>query len=292
MITHSVSIVIPTYNRRSTLSKTLEKCETLIPQPSEIIVVDDASTDDTKAFIHAYNKSWVRYIRLPENRGQAYARSVGMATAQGEIIVSLDDDSYFMDVDALERVVRRFEESPQYGILVFKTFTPRDEIDPPENRLFYVSDHVTGGCAYRKSLLDKIGYHLLFIHSGGEETDLSLKTLDAGYSILLDYSIRVFHDFEPDKRSKKWRTTIRRQTMRNDLLEVWVRFPWVWVFPATLYKLFSHFRHGLQHHLVIPSMMGFLGFLIKLPIALMYRKPVSSKTLHQYLALRKKAINI
>ncbi len=287
-----ISIVIPTYNRYNSLYRTLNSCISLKPCPHEIIVIDDASSDDTESIAGNFQSPLVKCIRLPENRGQAYARSLGMEMAKGAIVVSLDDDSYFMDSDALIRISRQFRERPDCGILAFRIFTPGENIAPSEDRLFYTSDHITCGCAYRKSLLNKIGYHLMFIHSGGEEADISLKAFDAGYSILQDYNIRVFHEFEPDKRPQNWHITVRKQTMRNDLLEVLVRYPSMWVLPAIGAKIVSHFRFACRHHLVVPSLMALYEFLKMMPLALKHRKPVKSKTIRRYLQLRGSAVEI
>lgn len=84
------SVVIPTYNRAATLRQTLTALMAQDYPDYEIIVVDDGSTDDTRAMI-AREFPQVRYI-YQQNRGPAAARNRGIAHARGEIIAFTDDD--------------------------------------------------------------------------------------------------------------------------------------------------------------------------------------------------------
>jgi glycosyltransferase involved in cell wall biosynthesis len=89
-----LSIVVPTYNRRRTLSRTLPA---LLGQRDpgaeyEVIVVVDGSTDGTLEMLNQGEwGSRLRIVRQP-NRGQASARNRGAAEARGEILLFLDDD--------------------------------------------------------------------------------------------------------------------------------------------------------------------------------------------------------
>lgn len=85
-----VSVVVCSYNGARTIGETLAALEQLDYPDSEIIVVDDGSTDETSAIASRHN---VRLIRT-ENNGLSVARNRGLDAATGEIIAYTDDDAY------------------------------------------------------------------------------------------------------------------------------------------------------------------------------------------------------
>ena len=89
-----LSVVVPTFNRRSILGRTLPA---LLSQPDvgvefEVIVVVDGSTDGTLAMLHDMGPISGLRIVSQENRGLAAARNRGAAAARGDIVLFLDDD--------------------------------------------------------------------------------------------------------------------------------------------------------------------------------------------------------
>ena len=86
-----VSIVIPVYNRAHEISACLESLFALDYPPSkrEIIVIDDASTDQTRDVVRQWE---VKLISLERNMGQSAARNRGVAAASGVIIACVDSD--------------------------------------------------------------------------------------------------------------------------------------------------------------------------------------------------------
>lgn len=101
-----VSVVIPTYNREDRLSSAIRSVLEQTAPPSEIIVVDDGSTDGTPALVRAMPE--VRYLRQ-ENQGVSAARNHGIRAAQHDWIALLDSDDEWLprkverQWDALER---------------------------------------------------------------------------------------------------------------------------------------------------------------------------------------------
>lgn len=88
-----VSVIIPTYNRASALSVTLPSY--LAETPREVIVVDDASTDETAAVVEAFSAKSsvpVHYIRHQKRSGAPAARNTGLEHASGEYILYGEDD--------------------------------------------------------------------------------------------------------------------------------------------------------------------------------------------------------
>lgn len=97
-----VSVIIPTYNRENTISKTIRSCLNQTYPFIEIIVIDDGSSDDTKKVIFELsNKNidsnkYIKYI-YQENAGACVARNQGIDNSQGEFIQFLDSDDTMED---------------------------------------------------------------------------------------------------------------------------------------------------------------------------------------------------
>ena len=92
-----VSVVVPTHNRPKLLDRCLEALVNQDAHPSEyeVIVVDDAGTEESRAVVERWaTRSTVglRYLRVSPGRGPAAARNDGWRAARGEIIAFTDDD--------------------------------------------------------------------------------------------------------------------------------------------------------------------------------------------------------
>ena len=95
MPSKTVSVVIPTWNKRGSLSRTLDSLERIcLPGAEfEVIVVDDASTDDTWEWLGNYRPGFpMLRLRNDRNDGPATTRNRGSLRAQGEVLLFLDDD--------------------------------------------------------------------------------------------------------------------------------------------------------------------------------------------------------
>lgn len=85
-----ISVVVPTYNRAHLISETIESIINQSYHPSEIIIIDDGSTDDTHHVVSKYF-GIVRYKRIP-NSGVGVARNVGVEIAENDWIAFCDSD--------------------------------------------------------------------------------------------------------------------------------------------------------------------------------------------------------
>lgn len=97
----SFSIVITTYNRLDLLKRAVQSAFDQT-QPCEVIVVDNASTDGTRAYVEALGDR-LTYCRNPTNTNHAGAVNVGVEAASGEWIKLVDDDDYLADT-CIERM--------------------------------------------------------------------------------------------------------------------------------------------------------------------------------------------
>src|ERR1700674_2946625 len=85
-----VSVVIPTYNYRQFVVEAVESVLAQTYRPIELIVVDDGSTDGTRAELERF-EGQIRYM-FQENRGLPAARNRGIRAAAGEYVAFLDAD--------------------------------------------------------------------------------------------------------------------------------------------------------------------------------------------------------
>ncbi|MDL1981521.1 MAG: glycosyltransferase [Deltaproteobacteria bacterium] len=116
-----VSIVIPTYNRAWLLRKAILSVLNQTYQDFEIIVVDDASNDNTIDVISALNDKRIKYIRHDVNKGEAGARNTGILNTNGQYIAFLDDDDEWLP-KKLELQVNKLENSPQKTGLIYTSY--------------------------------------------------------------------------------------------------------------------------------------------------------------------------
>lgn len=108
-----VSIIIPTYNRARLLRDALESVRQQSSLPTEVIVVDDGSTDDTRNVLSESDIK-VNYI-FQKNSGPATARNAGILAARGNVLAFLDDDDILLP-NALEILVEHLERSSVFGV--------------------------------------------------------------------------------------------------------------------------------------------------------------------------------
>jgi GT2 family glycosyltransferase len=104
----TVSVVVPTYNRSATLGPTIESVLAQTMTDIELLVVDDASTDETETVVAGYDDGRVRYLRHDRNRGGSAARNTGIEAARGRYVALLDSDDVW-DPRKLERQVACLE---------------------------------------------------------------------------------------------------------------------------------------------------------------------------------------
>jgi glycosyltransferase involved in cell wall biosynthesis len=109
-----VSVVIPTYNSAAYLPAAVDSALNQTVPPSEVVVVDDGSTDETAEVLKPY-RARVRYI-LQENKGPAAARNRGIEAANGDLVAFLDaDDLWFPR--KLEVQLEELTRNPALGLV-------------------------------------------------------------------------------------------------------------------------------------------------------------------------------
>jgi glycosyltransferase involved in cell wall biosynthesis len=91
-----VSVIIPTYNRPDYLSSAIASVYAQSFKHFEIVVVDDASTEDARSIVNRYNDGRIKYIVHEYREGEAGARNTGLANSHGQYIAFLDDDDEWL----------------------------------------------------------------------------------------------------------------------------------------------------------------------------------------------------
>ncbi len=87
-----ITIIIPTFNRSKLLSRAIESVRRQTYTNLEIIIVDDASTDETPQLVHSITDDRIKYFQHASNKGGSASRNTGILAATGEYICFLDDD--------------------------------------------------------------------------------------------------------------------------------------------------------------------------------------------------------
>ena len=91
-----ISVIIPTYNRANLVRRAIDSVIKQSYDNLEIIVVDDASVDNTQEVINGIGDSRIIYIRHGVNQGGAATRNTGIEAATGEYVAFLDSDDVWM----------------------------------------------------------------------------------------------------------------------------------------------------------------------------------------------------
>jgi len=108
-----VSVIIPTFNRFSLISRAIDSVLNQTIKPFEIIVVDDGSSDNTSTFIKNNYKS-VKLIKQ-NNLGVSKARNVGIKNSSGDWIALLDSDDEW-EKNKLEVQIKSLSEYDYYSV--------------------------------------------------------------------------------------------------------------------------------------------------------------------------------
>lgn len=206
-----ISIVILNWNRPE---DTLEAVRTTLLQDYpdfEILVWDNASTDDSRrvlsnAFSH---EPRVRLLWGDKNYGVAGGRNRAFREAAGRILFSLDSDAVIETHDGLRKISALFVSEPDIGALSFEVRRLDRHLMWPfsrpasqwQNHRF---DTIrVDGCSFAtpRSVFDRIGgFAEHFSPYGAEDQYYAYQVLSEGFRIVYDPSIKIVHAFTPKAR--------------------------------------------------------------------------------------------
>ncbi|MFH1421233.1 MAG: glycosyltransferase [Planctomycetota bacterium] len=109
-----VSAVVPTYNAEKYISNTIQSVLNQTYKKTEIVVVDDGSSDKTLSVLDKYGKSIKIFTQA--NQGVSAARNKGITESSGELIAFLDADDIWLP-HKIERQVKQFLAQPEPGFV-------------------------------------------------------------------------------------------------------------------------------------------------------------------------------
>jgi glycosyltransferase involved in cell wall biosynthesis len=198
-----LSIIVPVYNNPQDLRECLAALRALSCSGSEIIVVDDASTDDTPSVAAQMG---VRVLQLSKNSGAAAARNYGANHARGDILFFVDAD-VVVAPNAPRRVVEVFATRPDLAA-VFGSYDAQPRaggvISQYRNLLHHFVHQTASpeastfwaGCgAIRRSVFQELGGFDAerFPRPSIEDIELGYRLRQAGHRILLDKALQATH---------------------------------------------------------------------------------------------------
>jgi GT2 family glycosyltransferase len=237
------TIMIPTRDRVRDLEFTCGRLSKLEPAPIEVLICADGCTDDTCGML-ARNFPQFKVLRNTDARGSVYSRDRMLRLARGDIVVSLDDDSYPVRVDFLQQLREVFDSHPEVAVVVFSELRQGfacSKPNPERRRGCYVGAYANCGAAMRRQVyLTMPGFPRFFRHMY-EEADYGLQCYAAGYAVWFEPSVEIVH-----AQSAMNRRVMRRHHLnaRNELWSVWLRCPWPWQPLVTAYRAARQLVHA------------------------------------------------
>jgi len=226
------SVVIPTYQRRQIVVRSVAALAGQTCADFEVVVAVDGSSDGTAEALRALETSFPLRVLEQPNRGRAAAVNAGAAAAGGELILFLDDD-----MRADPRLLEEHERSHREGADVVMGDLPLDP-DSPSNLLSWgvgwwarnrrerlsapgaeigIADLLTGQLSISRAAYEAVGgFDESFTRDGlfgGEDLDLGYRLLKAGYKIVFNPRAISYQHYDVDPLDYLERA---RETGRSD----------------------------------------------------------------------------
>jgi GT2 family glycosyltransferase len=205
-----------------------------------------------------------------------------------DIFCSLDDDSWFLKEDALSIAVKYMCDHADVGAIAFDILSPDDGSTEVMASFEAVETNMYIGCGHllRTDIVKKMGGYISNPgYYGGEEKDLCIRLMNAGFKIIKLRGLYVWHDKTSLARNQAKQ---HRSGVCNDLVFAYRRVPGWLLIPVLGYKLFSHLKFSIfykQASLVIPCLCGFGDFFSFLFKSNKQRDAVSYSTYQKFRSL-------
>ena len=218
-----VSVIVPAFNAAENIEACVRSIQAQTYSPCEIIVVNDASTDNTAEITAELN---VKLINMKRNGGAGAARNAGVEVAQGDIVAFTDSDCVAPS-SWVEHIVTEFEADPELGV-VGGLYHPNNEVSSSVDLLCFFEEeyfwHISslysseafppgGNIAMLKEVLKKgsSGLEIMLLKgiASGEDTLVCSELKKISKLKFLD-SLFVHH-----RSPNHWRSYFRRHINRG-----------------------------------------------------------------------------
>jgi GT2 family glycosyltransferase len=203
------SVVITSRNRRDEALRAISSCLAQENCSIEILLFDDASDDGT---VEAVRKNFpsVRIFASPGRMGYIHNRNRGFEEALGSVVFSIDDDAYFSSRDIVKSVLKNFRDDSTIAAVAIPYIEPMNRRSLSSLQTPFISRSGDELCAYigcahavrRDIVLNLGGYRELFVHQG-EERDLCLRMIAAGFNIVYANSGLIVHMVSPKRHTER-----------------------------------------------------------------------------------------
>ncbi len=202
-----VSIVTVAYNSAACIKACLESVLAQQDVRKEIVLVDNASSDQTVDVIHSLGDK-VRSIRNEQNVGFGRACNQAFACCQGRYIYLLNPDAQLIGRNALSSLCRALEQHPTWGLAGTRILDadgrpkgPPPSSYPDQGRVRHDFDRLPGSIAWavgasliiRREVFARVGGFDPDFFLYGEETDLCLRVRKLGFEIGYVDEVAVRH---------------------------------------------------------------------------------------------------
>lgn len=278
-----VLIGITSKNREAILPKAITSGLTQSYPDKEVAVYDDASTDGTARLAPKFPQ--VKWVLSNVPHGYVYARNMFLTLSPNDAFCSLDDDSWFLTDNGLDVAVSYMKGHPEVGAIAFDILSPDNDdkqrlttVNPVETAMYIGCGHLLRTDVVKKlnGYIPNPGFY------GGEEKDLCIRLMNAGYKIVKLEGLYIWHDKTSVARNLPRQ---HRSGVCNDMVFTYRRVPGWLLLPVLGYKLYSHLKFSAfykQASLIIPCLQGFGDFFRFLFRGNKQRKAVSYNTYRKF----------
>lgn len=200
----SISVIIPVFNGASFLKEALDSVFKQSIAASEIIVIDDGSTDNSAQIVQAY-ASKVKYI-YQANAGVSAARNLGISLATSEYIAFLDQDDRYLP-DKFSDALQLFHAQPDLMVVMAKWryLFENDQLQSsfiyPEQINLEQYGNLLGACLFKASVFKLVGGFDSDLN-GNEDVDLFLRIKNQGLVTAKLAKLSLLHRYHEQNTTK------------------------------------------------------------------------------------------